>query len=170
MSTFKQPKRQIKMAARCYRYGHRLLLRRKENEHLYGLPLSTYHWRPVITEANWIHASGHIMDNTDDKERNEKPRMRRGHWVTDVCNNRIDSLFHQKQYATNGLLDLSKTNYTQGSPVETNCRFFYGKGSLGQWHPPQSKSTLTLSTCQSCCHVVYNQFRVFHFTSVTLLV
>ena len=154
LSTF-MPKRQIIMAARCYRYGDRLLLRRRKNEHLYGLPLSTYHWRPQIIEANWIHASGHIIDNTDDKERNEKPRMRRGHWVIDVCNNRIDSLSHKKQCATNGLLGLSKTNYMQGSPVETNCRFFclfcfYGKGSLTSATIEVNFDSFNLSKLLSC--------------------
>ena len=31
-----------------------------------------YHWRPQIIQANWIHVSGHIIVNTDDKERDRK--------------------------------------------------------------------------------------------------
>ena len=31
-----------------------------------------YHWRPQIIQANWIHVLGHIIVNTDDKERDRK--------------------------------------------------------------------------------------------------
>ena len=41
-------------------------------------PIPTYHWRPQTITAHWIHASRHIIVNTDGEEMDRKILCRKG--------------------------------------------------------------------------------------------
>ena len=42
----------------------------------------------TLFKTIWIHASIHIITNTNGEEEKGNSRMGKGHWVTDVCYNR----------------------------------------------------------------------------------
>ena len=44
----------------------------------------------IYFKSVWIHASRHIIVNTDGDEETGKSRMQKGHWLTDVCYNRSE--------------------------------------------------------------------------------
>ena len=76
-STFKQPKRRMKMAARWCHYQQRLTLRRKTNT-CTDRRHPVYYSRPQIIQANWIHASRLIILNTDGEREGHENIEREG--------------------------------------------------------------------------------------------
>ena len=58
---------------------------RGEKEHLHGpttIPRKIKDHK--LFKKTWIHASRHIIINTDGKEETGKSQIGRGHWVTDI--------------------------------------------------------------------------------------
>ena len=79
---FKQPKKCfIKSRLWCCHYQQRLLLRIKQT-----LVRTNAIPRKLFNNI-WIHASRHIIINTDSKKETGKSWMGRGHWFTDICYN-----------------------------------------------------------------------------------
>ena len=76
--TFKRLKRRVKTAALKLPWRAEATTEQKTNT------LSARNIKDHIFRKKWIHASRHIIINTDGEEGAGKIRVRRVHWVTDV--------------------------------------------------------------------------------------